>query len=270
MRYVEKEIIVNLKNFVKKENLFDLAISIDLVSTYYNIKLKNNLVNSIKHYTDILYDEDNFNDRLELFDTLFEMSVIRGGKLKSYYECVNCPPNTYNGILTLDVKPSKLKMKCPNCKHELFYVVPYELDKTIYNHIVHKDGLLFFAIKYLLQNYDYKFSPNVVCPPNLEFDFCLINESGMYNEIIEVKMYKKDRPIDTQVKNLKDAVSQVKKAVDKLCDFDPNYKLIPKSIVTNLSDEKVFSIIETDCAFDLKEYNIQLYSIKGFHQKIKR
>lgn len=269
-QYVEKQFTTGLKGFIKKENLSELAISIDLVSTYYNYKLKNNLVAATKHYTDILYDTENYIDRLELFDTLYEIGVIKGGKLKSYYECVNCSPNTYNGILTMDIKPSKLKMKCPNCKQELFYIVPYELDKTIYNQIVHNDGLLFFAIQNLLEQYNYMFIANQKLPPDVEIDFTLLNENNMAFELLEIKMYKNNRPVDTQVGNLRDAVSQTKKAVEKLMTRDPNYKSIPKSIVTNLSDETVLKTAKKELDNDIKEYNIALYTINDFYLKIKR
>lgn len=269
-QYIEKELTDYLKDFIKKENLSELAISIDLVSTYYNHKLKNNLVSATKHYTDILYDSENYKDRLDFFDNLYEIKVIKGGKLKSYYECVNCPPNTYNGILTMDIKPSSLKMKCPCCKQELFYIAPYELDKTIYDHIVHKDGLLFHAIQNLLKQYKYNFVANQNQPPDIEIDFSLVNDNNLIYELIEVKMFKSNRPTDTQVGNLRETVSQVKKAIDKLMELNPDYKLIPKSVVTNITDENVLKIAKTELYKDLKEYNISIYTVIDFHLKVKR
>ena len=218
----------------------------------------------------IIYDSENYKDRLDFFDSLYEIKVIKGGKLKSYYECVNCPPNTYNGILTMDIKPSSLKMKCPCCKQELFYIAPYELDKTIYNHIVHKDGLLFFAIQNLLEQYNYRYVANQNQPPDIEIDFSLVNESNLTYELVEVKMFKSNRPTDTQIGNLRDTVSQVKKAVEKLMELDPNYKLIPKSVVTNITDENVLKTAKNELDKDLKEYNFNFYTINDFYLKIKR
>ncbi|HTH57635.1 MAG TPA: hypothetical protein VL728_16405 [Cyclobacteriaceae bacterium] len=255
-KYVEQEFNVQMKEFLKKENLSDLAISIDLVSTYYNHKIKNNLLSATKHYTDILYDSDNYQDRLYFFDNLYEMGVIRGGKLKSYYECVNCSPNIFNGVLTINIKPTSLKLKCPCCGKELFYIVPYELDKSIYDNIVHKDGLLFFAIKHLLEQYNHKFIQNTNQHPDTEIDFCLLNDQNLIYEILEVKMFKTDRPEDTQLGNLREAVSQV--------------KIIQKSIVTNLTDNTVYKLAKAELEKDLKEYNISLYAISDFYTKIKR
>lgn len=268
--YVEGEFKLQMKEFLKKENLSDLAISIDLISTYYNHKIKNNLFSATKHFTDILYDNDNYQDRLYFFDNLYEMGVIKGGKLKSYYECVNCAPNAFNGVLTINIKPTSLKLKCPCCNKELFYIVPYELDKSIYDNIVHKDGLLFFAIKHLLEQYNYKFNHNRTQQPDIEIDFCLLNEQNLIYEIVEVKMYKTDRPDDTQIGNLREAVSQIKKMIDKLMTVLPDYKAVQKSIVTNITRDSVYKIARRELEKDLKDYNISLYTISDFHAKIKR
>jgi hypothetical protein len=268
--HVEAQFMLRFKEFVKKENLSDLAISIDLISTYYNHKIKDNLFSATKHFTDILYDSENYQDRLLFFDNLYEMGVIRGGKLKSYYECVSCSPNTFNGILTINIKPSSLLLKCPCCHKELFHIVPYELDKTIYDHIVSKDGLLFFAIQNALQVYKYRFVPNYNQPPDIEIDFCLLNDLNLIYEIIEVKMFKTDRPDDTQVGNIRDVVGQIKRMIDKLVTIDPNYKVIKKSIVTNISKDSVYKMAKQELDQDLKDYNIDIYSIPDFYSKIKR
>lgn len=69
--YVETELKTQTKAFLKQQNLSDLAISIDLVSTYYNHEIKNNLISATKHFTDILFDIENFQDRLLFFDELY-------------------------------------------------------------------------------------------------------------------------------------------------------------------------------------------------------
>lgn len=267
--HIEVEIKTQLKEFLNRENLSDLAISIDLISTYYNLKIKDNLVLATKHYTDILYDNENYQVRLDFFDNLYEIGVINGGKLKSYYECVNCPPNTFNGILSLDIKPSSLKLKCPLCTKELLYIVPYELDKTIYQSIVHKDGILFFAIQHILEQNSYNFIPNHFLPPDIEFDFCLFDNKQQIIEIIEVKMFKTDRPEDTQLGNIKSTVAQIKKSIDKLTTNNQNFKTIQKSIVTNISKDTIYTLANRELEKDLKEYNIVLYTISNFYIKIK-
>ena len=267
--YLETELKNQTKEFLKKQNLSDLAVSIDFLSTYYNCKIKNNLISATKHFTDVLFDNENYQDRLLFFDGLYEIGVINGGKLKSYYECVNCPPNTLNGVLTTNIKPSKLKLKCPSCNNEMLYIVPYELEKEIYENIVHKDGLLFFAIKQVLEDNNYKFNTNQTFLKDIELDFCLLNNTDQICEIIEVKMFKTDRPEDTQVGNIREAVSQLKKAIDKLAEIDTGYKIIQHSLVTNIKNENIYKQAKIELDKDLKEYNIKLYTMSDYYTKLK-
>lgn len=268
--YVDAELKNQTKEFLGKQNLSDLAISIDLLSTYYNHKIKNNLVSATRHFTDILFDNENFQSRLVFFDELYEIGVLNGGKLKSYYECVNCPPNTLSGILTTNIKPSKVKLKCPSCNNEMLYIVPYEIENTIYENIVDKDGLLFFAIKNLLESNNYKFVANKTFLKDVEIDFCIQSEDDELIEMIEVKMFKTDRPNDTQIGNIRDAVSKIKNAIDKLSKHDPNFISIPKSLVTNIENELVYMQVKEELEKDLKAYGIKLYSMAEFYSKTKR
>jgi hypothetical protein len=245
-----------------------LHLLLESKSTYYNHKIKNNLVTGTKHFTNLLFDNENYQDRLLFFDELYEIGVIKGGKLKSYYECVNCPPNGLNGILTINIKPSKLKLKCPSCNHELLYIVPYELESTIYNNIVNKDGLLFFAIKHVLETYNFPFVANQTFLKDIEFDFCLLADNQQVLEIIEVKMFKTDRPVDTQVGNIREAISKIKKAIDKLSQTDLGYKSIPKSLVTNIVSELVYKQAKFELELDLKTYNIEIYTMNEFYVKL--
>ena len=53
-------------------------------------------------------------------------------------------------------------------------------------------------------------------------------------------------------------------------ELDPNYKLIPKSVVTNITDENVLKTAKNELDKDLKEYNFNFYTINDFYLKIKR
>ena len=266
---IEDEFNSQTKEFMNKQNLSELAISIDLLSLFYNNKIKNNLVSATKHYTDILYDSENYSNRLDLFDNLYEIGVLKGGKLKGYFECVKCSPNTFNGVITSDLKPSNLKIKCPGCGKEVLYIIPYELEKSIYNHIIHNDGILFFAIQYLFQEHQTKHLSNHKLLGDIEFDFCLLNEDGLVEEIIEVKMFKTDRPIDTQVGNIRSAVAQIKKSIDKMVKIESGYKHISKSIVTNINDDEVYKIANSQLKSDLDQYNIDIYTIDDFKARME-
>jgi hypothetical protein len=267
-KYCEDQFKSHLQDLLSKENLSDLAISIDLLSTYYNNKIKNNLYGATKHYTDVLYDSENYKDRLELFDDLYEMEIIKGGQLKGYYECVECPPNTFSGVITSNIKPTKLKMKCPSCSKELSYMVPYELDEQIYKNIVHPDGLLFFAIQYLLELNKIPFQINQVYLKDVELDICLFDSNNQIYEVIELKMFKTDRPEDTQISNIKTSVSKIKNAINKLLEIDTGYKTIAYSLITNITNNNVLEEAKRELESDLKTYNISIYKPVDFYQKI--
>ncbi|MBK9508017.1 MAG: hypothetical protein IPP05_20490 [Cytophagaceae bacterium] len=171
--------------------------------------------------------------------------------------------------MTTNIKPSKLKLKCPNCNSELLYIVPYELDKEIYDKIVHKDGLLFFAIQYVLDDNNYSYSANQTYLKDIELDFCLQSDNGNIIEIVEVKMFKTDRPADTQIGNIRDAVVQIKKSVDKLVEIDLGFKTIQHSLVTNISSESVYKQAKIELDKDMKDYNIKLYTMNDYYIKLK-
>jgi isopentenyldiphosphate isomerase len=266
--YLEKKALEEFREIVRKENLYDLAISIDLISTYYNYKIKHNLLEATKHYTDTLYNDENFNSRLPLFDTLYETDVIIGGKLKGYYECVECGPNKFNGIITTDIKPSRLAFDCPSCKSNLLYMVPYEIDQGIYQNIIDKDGLLFHAIGYLLEKHNYAFVANSNYLEDVELDFVIKGNNGIITDIVEVKMFKTNRPLDTQVGNIRDAVSKIKKADTKLKTANLVPPKVQYSLVTNLTDEDVYKQALSQLKKDLIEFNINLYTIQDFYLKI--
>jgi hypothetical protein len=266
-RYIEEEFRKYIKEFLNKRNLSELALSIDLVSSYYNNKIKTNLLDSIKHYTTVLYDTDNFNSRVDFFDHLYEIKVLNGGKLKGTYECIHCPTNTFNSIVTTDIKPSKLKLNCPNCRKELLYIIPYELDGTIYQHIISQDGILFHALQYLLEENNYSFLINQKYLQDVEIDICVTNNSKIV-ELIEVKMFKTDRPSDTQISNLRQAISQMKEIIKKLIEIDPNFQTIKHSIVTNISDNKIIQSAKTELTNDLREYNINIFSVHDYYNNI--
>jgi DNA-directed RNA polymerase subunit RPC12/RpoP len=266
---IEQEFNAQSKDFMTKHNLSELAISIDLISLFYNNKIKNNLVSATKHYTDILYDTENYSSRIDLFDNLYEIGVLKGGKLKGYYECVRCSPNTFNGVITSDLKPSKLKMKCPGCGKEILYIVPYELDENIYNHIIDNDGILFFAIQYLFEKHQVKHLSNHKILGDIEFDFCLLNEDNLIQEIIEVKMFKTGRPTDTQIGNIRSSVGQIKKSIDKIVKIESGYQYVTKSLVTNINDDNINKLAIQELKSDLDKYNINIYTIDDFKARME-
>ena len=82
-------------------------------------------------------------------------------------------------------------------------------------------------------------------------------------------MFKTDRPADTQIGNIRDAVVQIKKSVDKLVEIDLGFKTIQHSLVTNISSESVYKQAKIELDKDMKDYNIKLYTMNDYYIKLK-
>lgn len=269
LKYYEKMIKEDVKKYLTNQNLIEIVITLDLVSAYYNQKVKDNLMAATTHYTDVIYNNENFGSRVALFDKLFEIGVLSGKEYKSYYECVNCEPDTFNGVITINVKPSKLLIKCPNCSKEVFYAVPYKIHPDIYTHIIHSDGLLFFAIKHLLDDTKTNHRADEKYLHDVQIDFTIYDEVGFPAEAYEVKMFKTDRPTDTTIKNLKETVGQVKKIKEKMSAINPEWKNLPYLIISNINNEDIIFQATQETKTDSEEYNISIISPKTLYKKLK-
>ncbi len=234
--FIENEI----NRLTQKDSFQELLNGINDLSEFYSNHKFDALMNANAFYLDVLYDKDNYQSRLDLFDNLYDIDVLQGGHYKTYYECTNCNVGVFSGNVSLNVTPSKVKLKCPNCNKEVFYLAPYKIHSEITNHITHKDGLLFFAIKSCLLDKGISFLENYIIGPDIEIDIAITKNQGIL-EIIEVKQFKTDRPEDTQLHNLRDALSKIGKRRQKLIEIDGNYEYVRFSLMTNISDPELIN-----------------------------
>lgn len=257
-----------LQEFIRKDNLFDFSQYIDLINVASSNRTRQNLFTSLKHYSQTFYDGENYESRIKLFDRLFESKIIKGGQLRGHYECIECEPDTFSALTVTNMKPSNLKLSCPKCKNEMLYIIPYALDDAIFRDLISKDGLLGKAVPFLLDKREIQYETNVTQLDDIELDICLTNEKDEIVEIIELKMFKSNRPVDTQVTNIKKAVGQVKKAIDKLSNENEGFMEIRKSVIVNFPDQEVIANAQFLLKNDLSEYNIRIYNIEGFYSKL--
>lgn len=117
---------------------------------------------------------------------------------------------------------------------------------------------------------NFNFSTNQTFLNDIELDICIKNERNEIAEIIEIKMFKTNRPIDTQVSNLRDAVSKIKIATENLTTINPNFKHLNKSLITNITDSQVYLQAKEELQEDIKNYNINLCTINDFYNRIKK
>lgn len=267
MKYIWEKVLKETTSFLRKEEVSNLFESIDDISDIYNSMIKEGLIKANKQAIDTFFDFENFEDRLNVFETLYEIGILTGGFFKSYIECTNCLPKTYSGFFNCNIPPNKLKFKCPNCGKEVYYMVPYQINRNLYNHIIDPDGVLAQAISYLLNQHKIKYERNVNLENLNEIDF-VIKDDNIITGIIEIKMFRTDKGQDAKVKNLKETVSQVKKTKKKLIEKNSDYSKLECIIVTNITDEEIYEIATEKCALDIDEYNILIMSPESFMQSI--
>lgn len=268
--YFVKQLKTEGNKFLKRENISELFFSIDDISKIYDSKLRDIILKSDKHYTKVFYKEKWApKNRMKLFEELFELGILKYGKSKSYYECVNCPPNTFSGLFNTNIPPGKLKLNCPSCNEETFFAVPFSICKEIYEHITHQDGLLFHAIKYLVHSFSIRHEVDKIIPKDIQIDICILNNQSEIIEIIEIKMFKRDRPKDTKIGNLKDAFEQIEKMRTKLIKQHQGFGHIKYSIVSNIGDDEVINETKKKIGKKLREINTEIYSPEGYRNYLK-
>lgn len=267
--FIEKSFEAEISKTLNSGHLLDIITSMDEISDYYNNEIFNSLIDANQFYTDRIYDKENFKDRIALFDLLYEANVLIGGKYKTYYECTSCATGVFSGNMTLNVTPGKVKLKCPNCAKEVFFLAPYQICNDVFNMLVHKDGLLFFAIGYLLKKKQLKFVTNQFYIPDIEIDFQILNLQNQITDIIEIKNFKTDRPDDTQITNLRDGLKRFLDSRNKLINSNPSYSEVKFHFVTNLRTEVFYNKLKEAFKEELSNTFIKVYSPEGFKQQFK-
>lgn len=263
-RYILQTINEQLSKFLKRNNIPDILFSVDNVSKYYDLLLKQDLMDGNSHVIDILRQKDDFKNREQLFDTLYEIGVLIGAKFKTYYECLTCPQGTFSGLMTTNMKPSSAKrIKCPRCKKSTYYLIPYYLNDEIFNDITSDDGILLAALEYFYEEKGIEYLSNYNIGGR-EVDICLLNNNEEINEIIEVKIFKTNNTEDAKIGNIRSTVGQVKKTRKALSKLNSGFGTIQYSIITNYTSRDLLGKAKDEVIEDLRENNILLYNLRDF------
>jgi hypothetical protein len=185
------------KNFIDKkfkevlteEHLRNLMEFLRAIRDIYMSQLYQMMYQSNQIQLQALRDVDGFEDRVKLFEELFETDVLLYPREESFVECTHCDDQIYRGMLQMKLRPQKLKnLKCPACEKQLNYLVPYELNRELFEIINSQDGLLLHAAAQVLDNNGYEYELNQSVLGDIEID-CLA-EVGDELWMIEAKMYK--------------------------------------------------------------------------------
>ena len=112
--FAQVETILNktVSSLITKESILEFLDSIDKISEFYTNEIYQNLLDSNKFYSDIIYDFESFKDRLQIFDLLYEAKVLESGIYKTFYECYNCDEGVFKSITTLIIIISCIIIPC--------------------------------------------------------------------------------------------------------------------------------------------------------------
>jgi hypothetical protein len=256
-----------VSNLITKDAIIDLLDSVDKISEIYNTEIYQNLVESNQFYTNVMYDTESYKSRIQLFDFLYEAGVLESGVYKTYYECYNCDDNSFKTIATIKAKPSKIALKCPICNKETAYLSPYRINDSVFEKITHKDGLVMFAVTYLLEENGYNCTQNFHIPTDIELDLVAFKD-GRNAVIFELKMYKTDTPEHTQKSNLNKAVSQAIKTRSRISDLNNQFVTADFYIVTNYKNLELIKETREEHREELREKKIKLLSLGELYEKI--
>lgn len=264
--FFEKLLKTEVSNLLTPERIAEIISSLDQIVLYYQNIYVDSLLELNNFYSDVLSDKGNFKSRIQLFDQLYEAGVLEGGKLKTYYECLSCKQDTFTANATVNAPPSKIKIKCPICTQELFYLAAYEITTEIFNHIQSKDGLLLKAICYLADRKGIVYDCNSHILGDVEADIVFYQEKSI-SDIVEVKMYKTDRPEDTTETNLETDLRKFLSNREKLVKNSPAFAKVQFHFVTNILQEDYYFHLRDTFRSELKSKNVSVYSPKQYRDQ---
>ncbi len=263
---VESFLNTELAKILTSDKLGEILKSLDEIASFYEKENFESLMDADKFFIDVLYDKESFKDRIEIFDMLYDAGCLIGGVFKTFYECTHCEEGVFSGNVKLNVRPQKVKLKCPNCNKEVFYLAPYKIDDTLFNEIKSKDGILHSAVEYFLKEEGFTVQSNVVVPKDIEIDLQLVNSVGKVSDIIETKMFKTDRPEDTIKSNLKEGLSKLIRAKDKLIAGNVSYQLVKFHYLTNIDDEEMINDVRREFGDSITKQKIRIHSVESFRK----
>lgn len=215
------------------------------------------LYNTNQVLVNTLNSEEDFNSRIKLFSLLYDNKIIKSSNDDAFIECSNCEPGTYRGVFQLRLKPKNLKdLKCPVCKEELTYYVPYELVPDIFEIVKQKDGLLHNALLNKLETYGFEYIPNKTYLNDIEID--CIYEGNLGDKtatfIVETKMYKLNtEPKKLQSKLKRDYGKLIYDCVRLLELKEFKGKWIRPLLLVNITDESIINNVSAELRYSNPE-----------------
>ncbi len=247
------------KNIFSENNFHNLLELLKSFKDIYINTIYSNLYNSNQILVNALHSEDNYTNRLELFDLLYSLEIIEFGREDSFIECTSCDTGMFKGAVQLKIKPIKLNnLICPICNSKLNYYVPYQLNNEIYSIIKEKDGLILNSLCNFLEQKKIKYWKNKHYLNDIEFD-CEYEVNDRYY-IIECKMYKVNNAENKLKEKIKGDFSKLIKKINRIKGKLEN-KIIHPVLLINISDTILINSLISELRDNDKDEMVQRASI---------
>lgn len=250
--YLENKLIPKKNNqLINEQTINRFLEGLKFVKELYINHSYKRLYSTNQILVNTLNSEDNFESRLSLFRLLYESKILLPiSSEDAFIECSNCEPNVYKGVFKLQVSPKKLKdFKCPLCKSELKYFVPYKLDDSIYKIIKNKDGLLLDALTNKLEKYNFIYKTNQTFSNDIEVDCiydAILNDVEV-TYIVETKMLKLNTEINKLKNKIRKHYGKLINDVTRLQEIDEfKGKILKPLLLVNVTDENLITEINNE------------------------
>lgn len=243
----KKILLPNKKNeLVNEQSLVILFDGLHYLKDLYVNHSYKRLYSTKQILTNTLSSDDNFTSRLKLFHLLYDSRIIKSTNEDAFIECSDCEQGTYRGTFKLKINPKKLEeLKCPICRNNLTYFVPYELHNDIYEIIKSHDGLLLDVYCDALRQNNLAYTLNRKFLNDIEID-CIF-ESNNKVFIVESKMYKQNTTKDKLKNKLRGHFGKLLDDIQRMKEL-PEFqnKILTPILLTNIIDSNFIREVERE------------------------
>lgn len=121
------------------------------------------------------------------------------------------------------------------------------------------------AIIHLLAANKIQYQKNIPIGHDVEIDISMMDpKSSNVTDILEVKMFKNNRPTDTQLANLRQGLKKFITARQKLISLDKNYENVKFHYITNITDRTLLHELKKDFHSELSNSLIFIHDVLQF------
>lgn len=233
---------------VNEETTFHFYDSIESIKNLYTNIIYTRLLKSKRIIAKYLDSKDNFQERLNMLDLLYEAKIIENVNQEAFFECTNCDQNIFKGTMYLKIRPNKLaKFKCPNCEKGVFYLAPYKLNEEIYKLITQNDGIIIHLLAEILNERKIKSETNIPVSElingnyaNSEIDLA-VKQDGVYKYVFETKMLHANNEPRKHIKKIHSALNETYNLKEILEAKGEANKITRYYLILNLDDEEIIN-----------------------------